>query len=116
MIEREFERAFDEVFEDLLIKRWRGSRRLRNLGKAVIAEDEENYRVTIAVPDVDPEKIEVEVSAWRLTMLIPTEQGREENALDFSHRIDTEHVTARFEADILEITIPKARGRKVEVR
>jgi HSP20 family molecular chaperone IbpA len=116
MIEREFDRAFDEVFEDLLIKRWRGHPRLRNFGRAVVAEDEENYRVTIAVPDVDPEKIEVEVSALRLRLLIPTEQGREENALDLPHRIDTEHVTARFEAGILEIAMPKARRRKIEVR
>lgn len=116
MIEREFDRAFNEVFEDLLIKRWRGPGRVRSLGKALVVEDEENYRVKIALPDADPQKLEVEVSEWRLSVRSTAEDGQEENTLDFSHRIDTEHVTARFEGGILEVMVPKARGRKIEVR
>lgn len=115
-IEREFDRAFNEVFEDLLITRWRGPRSVRNFGNALVVEDEENYRVTITVPDADPEELAVEVSEWRLAVRTPTARGREESTLDFSHRIDTERVTARFEAGILEVTVPKARGRKIEVR
>jgi len=116
MIEEEFERTFDEVFEDLLIKRWRGPERMRDLGKALVVEDEENYRIKITLPDADPQKIEVEVSEWRLAVRSPTAQGQGENTLDFSHRIDTERVTARFDAGILEVLAPKARGRKIEVR
>jgi HSP20 family molecular chaperone IbpA len=115
MIEQEFDRAFNEVFEDLLINRWRGPGHVRNFGKALVAEDEEKYRVTIALPDADPQTLEVEVSEWRLTVRTPAADGREENTLDFSHRIDTERVTARFEGGILEVMVPKARGRKIEV-
>jgi HSP20 family molecular chaperone IbpA len=116
MIGEEFDRAFNEVFEDLLIKRWRGPGRVRDLGKALIVEDEEYYRIKIALPDADPQKLEVEVSEWRLAVRTPTAQGRRENALDFSHRIDIERVTARFGAGVLEVIAPKARGRKIEVR
>ncbi len=116
MIEREFDRAFNELFEDLLIKRWRGPAGARTFGRAVVAENEENYRVKVAVPEVDPEKVVVEVSEWRLTVLVPTAEGREKNTIDFAHCIDTEHVTARFEGGILEVMLPKARARKIEVR
>jgi HSP20 family molecular chaperone IbpA len=116
MIEREFDRTFNEMFEDLLINRWRGRARVRTFGKAAVVEDEERYCVKIASPDVDPEKIEAEVSEWRLVVRTPTAQGREENTIDFSHRIDTERVTARYEGGILEIVVPKARGRKIEVQ
>jgi len=103
------------MFEDLLIKRWRRPERVRDLGKALVVEDEENYRIKIALPDTDPQKLEVEASEWRLAVRTSTAQGQGENTLDFSHRIDIERVTARFEAGILEVLAPKARGRKIEV-
>jgi HSP20 family molecular chaperone IbpA len=115
MISEDFARAFDELFEDLLIRRWRGPERVRDSGKALVVEDEETYRVKIAMPDADPRQLEVEVSEWRLTVRTPKALGGGENILDFSHRIDTEAVTARFAAGILEVLVPKARGRKIEV-
>jgi HSP20 family molecular chaperone IbpA len=116
IIEHGFDQAFNEVFEDLLIKRWHGTGRVRNFGKALVVEDDDNYRVKINAPGADPEKLEVEVGDWRLTVRAPTAEGEEESILDFSWRIDTERVTARFEAGILEVMVPKARGRKIEVR
>jgi HSP20 family molecular chaperone IbpA len=114
-IEQEFDRALNEVFEDLLITRWRGPRSVRILGRASVVEDEEKYHVKIALPDADPQELAVEVSEWRMAVRTPSAQGREESTLDFSHPIDTESVTARFEAGILEVRVPKARGRKIEV-
>jgi HSP20 family molecular chaperone IbpA len=116
MIAEQFDRACDEMFEDLLITRWQGARRVRNLGKALVIEEEENYRVRIALSDADPQKLEVEVSEWRLTVRAPAEQGRTESTFDFAHPIETERVTARFDGGILEVFVPKARGRKIEVR
>jgi len=116
IIKNEFDRAFNEVFEDLLIKRWRGATGVRNSGKALVLEDEENYRVKIALPGAEPDKLEVDVSEWRLTVRARSAEGQDESTFDFSRRIDTERVTARFEAGILEVTVPKARGRKIAVR
>jgi HSP20 family molecular chaperone IbpA len=116
MIERDFDRVFNEVFEDLLINRWRARRSVRNSGDAVVVEDEDSYLIRIAAPEANPNELAVEVSEWRLVLRIPTVQGLKESTLDFSHAIDIEHVTARFAAGILEVTVPKARGRKIEVR
>src|SRR6516164_5519032 len=110
MIEQEFDRVFNEVFEDLLINRWRAQRKVRSYGDAMVVEDEDSYRVRIAAPEADPNQLAVEVSERRLVLRIPTAPGLKESALDFSHAIDIEHVTARFEAGILEVTAPKVRG------
>ena len=115
MIEQEFDRVFNELFEDLLIRRWHGHGGLRQAGKSIIAEDEESYRVKIPLPHVDPENLVVEVTESRLTVRGLAGEGREQSTLVFSRRIDTERVTARFEAGILEVMLPKARGRKIEV-
>jgi HSP20 family molecular chaperone IbpA len=115
MVGEEFDRVFDEAFEDLLIRRWRRPVRVRDLGKALIVEDEENYRIKIAIPDANPQELEVAVSEWRLTVRNTITLGKGEETLDFAHRIDTQGVTARFAAGILEVFAPKARGRKIEV-
>jgi HSP20 family molecular chaperone IbpA len=116
MIEQEFDRVFNEVFEDLLINRWQARRSVRNYGDALVVEDDDSYFVRIAAPEADLKELAVEVSEWRLVLRIPTGQGLKESTLDFSHAIDIERVTARFEAGILAVTVPKARGRKIEVR
>jgi HSP20 family molecular chaperone IbpA len=115
-IEEEFNRIFNELFEDLLIRRWRAPEQVRSFGNALVLEDDDTYRVRMALPEAEPDKLEVEASEWRLTVRSPSARGRTENKFDFSHRIDPERVTARFEAGILEVTVPKARGRKIEVR
>jgi HSP20 family molecular chaperone IbpA len=116
MIEQDFDRVFNELFEAVLINPWRERGRARSFGKALIIEDEENYRVRLAVSTADPDELEVEVSDWRLTVRTPGVEGGEQNSFDFSQRIDIERVTARFEAGILDVMVPKARGRKIEVR
>jgi HSP20 family molecular chaperone IbpA len=116
MIGEEFDRALNEVIEDLLIRRWRGPGQVRNLGKALVVEDEETYRVKITLPDADPDKLEAEVSEWRLVVRTPATPAPEETVLDFSHRVDIGRVTARFAAGRLEVLVPKARGRRIEVR
>jgi HSP20 family molecular chaperone IbpA len=115
MFEQEFVRTFDEIFEDLLITRWRGPQRVRNSGKALVLEEEQNYRVKIALPNMAPEELDVEVSEWRLTVRMPAADRCEESVFDFAHRVDIESVTARLEGGILEVLVPKARGRKIKV-
>jgi HSP20 family molecular chaperone IbpA len=111
-----FERAFDEAFEEFLIRRWRSPERVRRLGKTLVIEDDQNYRIKMALPDADPEELEVEVSEWHLMVRMPASQGDAEETCDFSHCIDTERVTASFEAGMLEVLAPKSPGRKIEVR
>ena len=112
----EFERTLDELFEDILITRWRPQARIRNFGDALVAEDEEVYRIKIALPDIDPQELEVEVSEWRLRVRLPVGSGHQERTFDFAHRVEIERVSARFDAGTLEIILPKASGRKIEVQ
>ncbi len=64
-----------------------------------------------ANPTVGQKGRREEVSEWRLTVRIPTVQGHQESTFDFSHRVDTERVVARFEAGTLEVILPKTSGR-----
>jgi HSP20 family molecular chaperone IbpA len=116
LIGDEFERTFNELFEDILITRWRPPARVRNFGDALVTEDQEVYRLKIALPEVDPQKLEVEVSEWRLVVRLPAGRGHQERTFDFAHRVEIERVSARFEAGTLEITLPKTSGRKIEVQ
>jgi HSP20 family molecular chaperone IbpA len=112
----EFDRAFDQLFEDLLISRWRG--RLRNAARndAVVLESDAEYRVRIDVSGIDPGGIEVEAGDRRLAVRMAGPFGTKLSTLDFSHSIDPDAVTARLAGGALEIVLPKKRGRKVEVR
>jgi HSP20 family molecular chaperone IbpA len=117
----EFDRAFDELFEDILITRWRPSARVRKFGDAVVVEDDEAYRVRIALPGADPQTLEVEVGEWRLLVRIPNPPAsglarQQERSFDFAHSLDIEQVRARFESGTLEIVLPKTTGRKIDVR
>jgi HSP20 family molecular chaperone IbpA len=109
------DQAFDELFEELLIDRWYRPMQVRNLGDAVIAEHDDEYRVKIAAPSADPNKLEVEVTEWRLTVRIPVSAGKRERTFDFGHRLDVERVSARYKAGVLEICLPKATGRRIEI-
>jgi len=116
LFEQEFERTCNELFERILIRNWRSPVRVRSLGNAVVAEDEEAYRVQLAVPGADPQKLTVDVSERRLTVRMGGVEGPLESTFDFSHHLDPERASARFEAGILEIILPKTIGRKIEVR
>ena len=110
-----FERTFDELFEELLIDRWCRPMQVRLLGDAVIAEHGDEYRLKIAAAGADPEKLGVEVTEWRLTIRIPASAGMRERTFDFGHRLDVDRVSARLTAGVLEICLPKASGRRIEI-
>jgi HSP20 family molecular chaperone IbpA len=110
-----FERTFDELFEELLIDRWCRPTQVRFLGEAEIAEHDDEYRLKIAAAGADPEKLEAEVTEWRLTIRIPASAGMRERTFDFGHRLDVDRVSARFTGGVLEICLPKASGRRIDV-
>ena len=57
----DFERAFDELFEDLLITRWREHRR-QALERALITDRGPHYEVKVPTAAADPNAVAVEVS------------------------------------------------------
>ena len=111
----DFDRAFDQLFEDLLLSRWRGNVRGTALDHAVL-ESETEYRVRIDAAGNEPDRMEVEASDRRLVVRIAGPARMRIKTLDFSHAIDPDGVTARLAGGALEIVLPKKRGRIIEVR
>jgi HSP20 family molecular chaperone IbpA len=110
-----FDRAFDELFEELLLSRWRCARKDAP-EEPKVAESETEYRVLIDAAGAEPDRMEVEVSDRRLLVRIASASGTHISRLDFSHAIEADRVTARLAGGALEIVLPKKRGRIVEVR
>ena len=111
----EFGQAFDEAFEEILITRWRGSARAIGRSDSRVAESGGDYRVRIPAAGADPNEIEVEVSERRLVVRIPSEHGKSQAVFYFSHSVDTALTKASFEADVLEVIVPKSRDRVIKV-
>jgi HSP20 family molecular chaperone IbpA len=110
----DFERAFDELFEDLLITRWRENPR-RTLDRVLVADRGLHYEVKVPTAAADPNKVMVEVSDWRLVVRFPGSAGEVENTFDFEHPVECERVSAKWESGLLWIVLPKKRGRRVEI-
>ena len=110
----DFARAVDELFEDLLIARWRENRR-RTLERPTVNDHGLHYEVKIATGAADASAIEVEVSDLRLVVRFPGPGGAVENTVNFTQPIECEAVSAKFTSGVLSIVLPKKRGRRVTV-
>ena len=67
----DFERAFDEFFDEMLISRWRRAAERDEFENAQVLDHPDRYEVRIAVPNVDPERIEIDVAGQRLSVRAP---------------------------------------------
>ena len=111
-----FERAFDQMFKDLLTDRWQCGR-MQAFERAALTDHGDRYEVIIAAPGVDPARVEVEVSSQRLDVRMPDRAGRMTgSAFSFESAVDAEAVTARWSEQTLRITLPKQKGARVEVK
>ena len=92
-----------------------------------------NYVIRAEVPGVDPEKdIEITVEAGTLTIRAERREERQEahrsefrygsfsRSVTLPRQADTEHITARYDQGILEVSVPvkevSAEGRKIPVK
>ncbi|HVC45137.1 MAG TPA: Hsp20/alpha crystallin family protein [Candidatus Binataceae bacterium] len=110
----DFTRAVDELFDDLLIARWREPRTRAGHGASVIDRGTD-YAVQLAVVGHDPNAVEIEVSERRLIVRIPGPTGFAERSFDFAHPIECDGVSARWRDGALLIVLPKKPGRRVAV-
>ncbi len=112
----DFERAFDELFDELLTTPWRCGRG-REFERAEIAHFQDRYEVRIALPREHASKVSLEVRGQRLSLRAPDGVGGVvESTLSFSEAIDAEHVTARWAQNVLTITVPKAKGQRISLK
>jgi HSP20 family molecular chaperone IbpA len=110
----DFKRTFDELFEDLLITRWRENRR-HTLDRALMIDRGPHYEAKVPTAGAEPDAVAVEVSDWRLVVRFPGPAGEVENTFDFKHPIECDSVSAKWTSGVLLIVLPKKRGRRIEI-
>jgi HSP20 family molecular chaperone IbpA len=113
----EFERVFDEFFNDLLINRWRRTTEVVSGENARVIDLPDRYEVRFAAVGVDPEKVEIEIDGQRLRVNIPLESGEQiTSSIGFIETIEGQKVTANWSNGTLIITLPKQKGRRITLK
>ncbi len=113
----DFERALDEFFDEMLISRWRRSTIERDeFEKAEVLDHPDRYEVRVAVPSVDPQRIEIDVAGQRLTVRAPAgPEGIFETTYSFAAPIEAEAVVARWTDHTLVVMVPKQKPKRIKV-
>jgi HSP20 family molecular chaperone IbpA len=112
----DFEQALDEFFDEMLISRWRRATERDEFEKAQILDHPDRYEVRIAVPNVDPKLIEIDVAGQRLSVRAPAgAEGIFETAYSFAVPIEAEAVVARWTEHTLVVIIPKQKPKRIKV-
>ena len=113
----DFERALDELFDEMLISRWRRSTIERDeFEKAEVLDHPDRYEVRVAVPSVDPQRIEIDVAGQRLTVRAPAgPEGIFETTYSFAVPIEAEAVVARWTDHTLVVMVPKQKPKRIKV-
>jgi HSP20 family molecular chaperone IbpA len=112
----DFERALDEFFDEMLISRWRRTAERDEFENAQILDHPDRYEVRIAVPTVDPERIEIDVAGQRLSVRAPAgSEGTFETAYSFAVPIEAEAVQARWTDHTLIVMVPKQKPKRIKV-
>ena len=113
----DFERAFDEFFDEILIDRWKGGATALEFERAQVIDCPDRYEVRVAAVGVDPAKIQAEVSGQRLAVRVPDKLGGTlESSFSFSDAIDGEASTAKWSDGTLVIALPKKKGRRIALK
>jgi HSP20 family molecular chaperone IbpA len=112
----DFERAVDEFFDEMLISRWRRTPERDEVEKAQILDHSDRYEVRVAVPNVDPKHIEIDVAGQRLSVRAPAgSDGTFETAYSFAVPIEAEAVEARWSDHTLIVIVPKQKPKRIKV-
>jgi|SRR5579863_3169004 len=113
----DFERAFDEFFDELLIDRWKCGTESGRFENAQVIDHPDRYEVHVAALGVDPAKIQVEVSGQRVGLRIPEALGGMiQRSFSFPDTIDGEASTAKWSQGTLIVTLPKKKARRISLK
>ncbi|HUO05047.1 MAG TPA: Hsp20/alpha crystallin family protein [Candidatus Binataceae bacterium] len=109
----EFERALDEIFDELLIDPWKSFRPGAEAERAQIIDRADRYEVRITARVADPSQIQVDASGQRLTVRIPSLSGEAlENIFSFATAIDAKAAVTQWSNGVLTIMLPKKKIRQ----
>jgi HSP20 family molecular chaperone IbpA len=113
----DFDRAFDEFFDELLIDRWKCGTESGPSERAEVIDNPDRYEVRVAALGVDPEQIHLEVKGQRVALQMPEKLGgMQQRSFSFSDPIDGEASTAKWSEGTLVITLPKKKGRRISLK
>jgi HSP20 family molecular chaperone IbpA len=113
----DFDKAFDEFFDELLIDRWRCGAPTNDFEHADIIDHDDSYQVKLAAAGIDPAHLQVEVLGQRLAVRVPVKLGGMlERNFSFVESIDGEATTARWSEGTLTIILPKKKGRRIALK
>jgi HSP20 family molecular chaperone IbpA len=113
----DFDRAFNEFFDELLIDRWKCGTESGLFERAQVIELSDRYEVRVAALGVDPERIQVEVSGQRLALRMPEKLGgMQQRSFSFHDAIDGEASTAKWSQGTLIVTLPKKKARRISLK
>lgn len=143
---REVDRLFEDLFRGFGIPDWHMGSPMFPAGSGVgallrpqldIAENEKGYTVTVEVPGVDRDDVDVSVDDGALLIrgekrqssedesgdyhAIERSYGRFQRVLDLPDDADEENISARFKDGVLTVHVPRSasagrRGRRIEVQ
>ncbi len=112
----DFQRVFDQLFDDLLIERWRLAETAGASEHAIVRDYGDRYEVRIALGGADPADVQIEVGEQRLTVRVPEAAGVQGGVFSFSAPVDRDAVTAKAFEGTLTIVLPKKpRLRRVRL-
>jgi HSP20 family molecular chaperone IbpA len=106
----DFQREFDELFDEMLIGRWRTPANENE--PAMVLEHKDAYEVRVCTGAFKPSELELQVSEDRLTVRARRGAGGIwQRLLTFSDAVATEKVTAKWAKGILTVILPKKSKR-----
>ncbi len=106
----DFQREFDELFDEILIGRWRTP--ANESEPAMVLERKDAYEARMCTGAFKPSELELQVSEDRLTVRARQATGGFwERLLTFSDAVATEKVTAKWDKGILTVVLPKKNKR-----
>ena len=107
---KNFERAFDELFEEALPARWR---RAADWQDPIVRDCGPHYEIVLAAAGVEPEGLNVEVVGYEV--MVRDRDGQPIGRFAFAAPIDAEAVSARWSEGVLIVAVPKRQRRRVPV-
>jgi HSP20 family molecular chaperone IbpA len=110
----QFQRAFDDLFDDLL-ERW-GCRAGAEFERAELVDLPDRYQIRLNAEGLDPSTVEVHTHERRVTVSAPAPGGEKlETSFNLPQAINAEAATARWSEGRLTIDLPKHRVRRILV-
>jgi HSP20 family molecular chaperone IbpA len=105
----DFQRDFDQLFDDLLIGPWRAPATENE--PAMITDRDDAYEVRVCTGPFKPSELELLVTEKLLTVRARHADTSWERLVSFEDPVQTEKVAARWAKRVLTIILPKKTRR-----